>query len=73
MNLVAGDLDTILGESKTPVAKSRILASLKKSGLIKPAWNSKQKYVIQLINSILIRHVIDVLEREGFIKENDKL
>lgn len=70
MNLVAGDLDSILKEKKTPVARSRIIASLKKSGLLKVAWDSKQKYVIQLINPLLMRHFVQVLEREGFIHDN---
>ncbi|MGD8373412.1 MAG: Fic family protein [Candidatus Woesebacteria bacterium] len=70
MNIVAGDLDSILGEKKTPVSRSRILASLRKNGLIKPAWNSKQKYVIQLTCPVLIRHLVYVFEQENFINED---
>lgn len=70
MTLVAGDLDTILNEKKTPLARSRILKSMRESGLIRSTWNAHQKYVIQLINPILMRHFVRVLEKEGFINEN---
>ncbi len=62
------DINDALGEDIKQVQRSRILARMKKSLLIEPAFNAKQRYVIKLTSPLLIRYVVDILIDNGFIK-----
>ncbi len=62
------DINDALGEDIKQVQRSRILARMKKSMLIEPAFNAKQRYVIKLTSPLLSRYVVDILIDNGFIK-----
>lgn len=62
------DINNALGEEIKPVQRSRILARMRKSLLIEPSFNAKQRYVIKLTSPLLIRYVVDILIDNNFIK-----
>lgn len=69
MTFSSADINKYLNVQMSPVARSRLISSMKKNGLIKPAWDAKQRYVIQVGSPILIRHLLRLLDVEGFIRD----
>jgi Fic family protein len=68
MTFTAGDLDRALNVKFKPYQRTRIVNKMKNDGLIQLAVDSKQKYVIKLNSSLLVRYSTDVIVDEGFIE-----
>jgi Fic family protein len=65
---VSGDINKALKADLPPYKRARIVARMKKAGLIQDAIGSTQRYVIKLNSSLLVRYAIDVFIEAGFIK-----
>lgn len=72
MTFVSADINSFLDSELTSLTRSRIIKSMRTSGLITTALGAKQKYVIQLWSPILIRHVTKFLEAEGFVHDSNE-
>jgi Fic family protein len=70
MTFVSGDINTALGQQKTPLERSRMIKRMREMGIINPAFRAKQRYVIELWSRIFMIFVIEVLEREGFVQQD---
>lgn len=75
MTFAASDVATALGKELPIATRTRLLKRMRTSGLITPAYNYTQRYVIQLVSPLLYRFVIDTLYSQGFIRpvEEQKL
>lgn len=67
---VSGDILTALGVEKTPLERSRMIKRMKDLNIITPAFNAKQKYVIELWSDIFIVYLINTLKKEGFVESD---
>lgn len=65
---VSGDINTALGTQKTPLERSRMLKRMRELDIITPAFNSKQKYVVELWSSTFIVYLINILKNKGFVE-----
>ncbi len=52
---------------KLPQERSRVLAKMRKAGLIEPVEEKARRYVLGFRRSYLIRGIIDALQKENFI------
>ncbi len=66
MTIKSADIEAVVGKS-SPVTRSRIIAELKQKGMLVPMTKNGRIYRIEFYNNYLLRSVIRVLEREGFI------
>ena len=63
---MASDLtDTLKG--LTSRQRTHLISKMKESGFIKPLQENGRKYYVSFMNNFLMRSLIQVLEREGFI------
>jgi Fic family protein len=63
---IASDLtDTLKG--LTSRQRTHLISKMKESGFIKPLQENGRKYYVSFMNNFLMRSLIQVLEREGFI------
>ena len=67
----ATDLDGVLKELTTR-QRTHQLAKMKNNGLIKPLEKNGRTYYVSFMNNFLMRSLIMVLEKEGFIPSIDK-
>lgn len=65
---VSGDINEALGTEKTPLERSRMLKKMKELDIITVAFNSKQRYVIELWSDIFIVYLVNILKKEGFVE-----
>lgn len=70
---VSGDINTALGANRTPLERSRMLKRMKELDIITPAYNSKQKYVVELWSSTFIVYLINILKKEGFVESEQPI
>lgn len=70
---VSGDINIALGSEKTPLERSRMLKRMKDLDIITTAFNSKQKYVIELWSSTFIVYLISILKKEGFVESEQTI
>jgi Fic family protein len=70
LNFTSSDINKATNKNYSSVARSRIIKKMKESGLITAAFRSKQRYVVQLTSSALVRYVVIVLNEEGFIRSD---
>ncbi len=68
---IASDLDGAL-KKMTPRQRTHQLAKMKDSGFIKPFKDKSRTYYVSFKNNFLMRSVISILEKEGFIPPIDK-
>jgi Fic family protein len=68
----AGDLKSILPK-KLPAEISRLLGGLRKKKMIVPNKPKTRKYYINFYNNYLLRGIIEMLDKEGFLPIKDKL
>ena len=67
---MASDLtDTLKG--LTSRQRTHLISKMKDSGFIKPLQENGRKYYVSFMNNFLMRSLIQVLEREGFIPPID--
>lgn len=66
MYIKSKDIERTLGE-ESPVQRSRIIKRLKDKGMLTPITPGGRIYTIGFANNYLLRGVIQVLERNGFI------
>lgn len=62
----ASDLKEVLS-GKIPVRISELLKKLKGRGVIKPVKQNSRKYVINVYSSYLLRGIIEMLDKNGFL------
>ncbi len=65
----SSDLISIL-PNKSPSERSRIIRSLKESGLLMPIKDNARKYVISFSNNYWMRSVLASLDKNGFLPKN---
>ena len=63
---MASDLKDALG-GLTSRQRTHLISKMKDSGFIKPIQENGRKYYVSFMNNFLMRSLIQVLEREGFI------
>ena len=63
---MAGDVKEVLGK-KYPYEITRILNNLKEQKMIKAVPDSQRKYHVVFTKSLLLRGLIEVLKKEGFV------
>jgi Fic family protein len=71
MSVMAGDLKPIIG-NKLPQEVSRILRKMRERRLLMPVKEGARKYVIHFSNSFLLRGVIQMLDKNGFLPLKDE-
>lgn len=69
MTFVSGDINTAVNEKKSPVERSRIIKRMRDRGIIMTAYGAKQRYSIELWSPIFTVYVVDVLTKEGFVRD----
>jgi len=62
----AKDLEIIFS-GKSPSEISRIIRRLKEKKMLMPSKEKARKYVIRFENNYLLRAIIEVLDKEGFL------
>ncbi len=67
----SSDLDEVL-VGKSASDKSRLIRSMKESGLLLPVRENARKYVISFSNNFWMRSVLKSLDLNGFLPMNDK-
>lgn len=70
---VSGDINIALDSEKTPLERSRMLKRMRELDIITTAFNSKQKYVIELWSSTFIIYLINILRKEGFVESEQTI
>lgn len=66
MTIKSADIEAVIGES-SPVMRSRIIAGLRQKGMLVPMTENGRIYYVEFYNNYLLRSVIRVLERAGFV------
>ncbi len=66
MSIKSGDLEDVIG-NESPVQRSRIIRKLKNKKMLFPLSKNGRVYTIGFANNYLLRGVMDVLEKNGFI------
>ena len=66
MTIKSSDIEKAIGES-SPVQRSRIINGLKKKGMLRSLKEKGRVYTIGFANNYLLRSVMEVLGREGFV------
>jgi Fic family protein len=69
MSIKSADLEKVIGR-ESPVQRSRIIRRLKDKGMLVPLKEKGRVYTIGFANTYLLRGVMHVLERNGFIPES---
>lgn len=62
----AGELDDVLG-GYTSRQRTHLIKKMRNSGFIKPLEEGGRSYYVSFMNNYLMRSLIQILEREGFI------
>ena len=66
MSIKSSDLEGVIGR-ESPVQRSRIIKRLKDKKMLLPLKGNGRVYTIGFANNYLLRGVMDVLEKNGFI------
>ncbi|MFA6279152.1 MAG: Fic family protein [Candidatus Paceibacterota bacterium] len=66
MAVKSADIEAVIGEV-SPVHRSRIIRDLRDKGMLRPLKENGRVYTIGFMNNYLLRAVMHVLEREGFV------
>jgi Fic family protein len=66
MSIKSSDLEGVIGR-ESPVQRSRIIKRLKDKKMLLPLKGNGRVYTIGFVNNYLLRGVMDVLEKNGFI------
>lgn len=66
MAVKSADIEAVIGEV-SPVHRSRIIRDLREKGMLKPLKENGRVYTIGFMNNYLLRAVVQVLEKEGFV------
>lgn len=69
MCIKSSDLESIIGK-ESPVQRSRIIKHLKEKQMLMPLKENGRIYTIGFANNYLLRGVMHVLEKNGFIPES---
>ena len=67
----ARELDEIL-KDLTPRQKTHQLAKMREAGFIRPLKDGGHTYTVNFVNNFLMRSLIQILEKEGFIPSIDQ-
>ena len=71
MRVKAGDIGKVLNEDSS-VQRSRIIAKLKEKKMVMPLTENGRIYTIAFGNNYLLRGIVEVLSKEGFVANLDK-
>lgn len=71
MEIASGDLAKLM-PSKLPAERSRVIRRLKDKKMLIPIKQNARKYIINFSNSYLLRGIIRLLKKEGFIPMKDE-
>lgn len=66
MAVKSADIETVIGEVSS-VHRSRIIRGLRDKGMLSPLKQGGRVYTIGFMNNYLLRAVMQVLEKEGFV------
>jgi Fic family protein len=70
MQIKAGDLEEILGV-KSGLQRTRIIVKLRDKKMLKPITRDGRVYTVAFANSYLLRGIIEILTKEGFVANLD--
>ncbi len=71
MQVKAGDLEKVLNEDSS-VQRSRIISKLKEKKMVMPLKENGRIYTVAFANNYLLRGIVEILSKEGFVANLDK-